>query len=120
MSAGRLRGPAIGEMDKLVTIKAWEDVPSGFALVQQFDAAQQAWAGLTPVGGALFYGTQQVGEEVTHRLVTWRTPTIHATAVTARHVVEHDGQRYRVRRTTDMNGERAFVIVDLEHLGAIA
>lgn len=117
MSAGRLRGPAIGEMDRLVTIKAWEDVPAGFALVQQYDDVQMAWASVLPVGSALFYGSQQVGEEVTHRLTTWRTSTLHSAAITARHVVEHDGLRYRVRRATDMNGERAFVILDLEQLG---
>lgn len=119
MTAGRMRGPAIGEMDKLVTIKAWEDVPAGFALAQQYDQAQQAWANLMPVGSALFYGQQQVGEEISHRLIAWRTPTIHSVAITARHVVEHDGLRYRVRRATDMNGERAFVILDLEQLGPI-
>lgn len=120
MNAGRMRGPAIGEMDRLVTIKAWEDVPSGLTLAQQYDESQQAWASLVPAGTTLFYGGQQVGQEVTHRLIAWRTPTLHAVAITARHVVEHEGIRYRVRRATDMNGERAFVVLDLEQLGAIA
>lgn len=120
MSAGRMRPPAIGELDRLVTLKAWEDVPSGLTLAQQFDGPQQVWASLLPVGTALFYGGQQVGQDVTHRLITWRTPTVHALAITARHVAEYEGVRYRVRRATDMNGERAFVVLDLEQLGVIA
>lgn len=119
MSTGRLRGPAIGDMDRLVTIRAWTDTPTTFALEQQFDAGQPTWASLTPVGTAIFYGTQQVGEDVTHRLACWRTDTLNARTVTARHVVECYGLRYRVKRATDMNGERAFLMLDLKELGAI-
>lgn len=114
-----MREPANGELDRLVTVKAWEDVPSGLTLAQQFDEAQTAWASLLPVGTALFYGGQQVGQEVTHRLVAWRSSTLNETVITARHVVEYEGLRYRVRRATDMNGRRAYVVLDLEQLGAI-
>lgn len=117
MTAGRMRGPTVGELDKLVTVKAWEDVPSGFALAQQYDDPQQAWASLMPIGAALFYSGQQVGQEVTHRLIAWRTSTLNGQVITARHVVEHEGLRYRIRRASDMNGERVFVVLDLELLG---
>jgi hypothetical protein len=115
-----MRGPGIGEMDKLVVLKAWEDMPSGFTLAQQYDDAQQAWASLVPAGSALFFGSVQVENAVTHQLITWRSGTVNAGAIGARHVVEHAGIRYRVKRASDMNGERAFVVIDLEQLGAIA
>lgn len=114
-----MRGPAIGEFDKLVKVRLWTDTPTTFALEQQFDVGQDAWASLMPAGSAVFYGTQQVTTGVTDQLITWRTSMLNARTVTARHVVEYDGQRYRVRRATDMNGEKSFLVVDLELLGAI-
>ena len=116
-----MKEPNVGELDRLVKVRLWSDTAaSGFAIDQHFDAGQTAWARIEPAGTALFYGGAQIESGITHRLATWRTATLNARTVTARHVVEHDGLRYRVRRATDMNGRKDFVLMDLEQLGAIA
>ncbi|APW38974.1 hypothetical protein RD110_18645 [Rhodoferax koreense] len=116
-----MKAPDIGELDRLVKLRLWHDAPStGFAVDQVFDVGQDAWARIEPAGTALFYGTQQIEAGTTHRLACWRTSTINERAITGKHVVEHDGLRYRVRRVTDINGRKHFVLMDLEELGAIA
>lgn len=116
-----MKYPDIGELDRLVKIRKWSDAPSAaFAIDQNFDVGQDAWARIEPAGTALFYGTQQIEAGTTHRLATWRTSTIDALTITGKHVVEHEGLRYRVRRVTDINGRKDFVLMDLEQLGAIA
>lgn len=115
-----MRGIDVGELDCLVTFRIWQDmpVPSG-SVDPTVDAGQQAWARIEPVGAALFYGTAQIEPGVTHRLGTWRTAALNERTVTASHVVDYDGLRYRVKRATNMDQERMFLLVDLELLGTI-
>ncbi len=40
--------------------------------------------------------------------------------ITGEHVAEYTGLRYRVKRASDLNGERRFVVLEVEALGAIA
>lgn len=116
-----MQPPTIGDMDRLVHVRAWQDMPSGGSEVEQtYDAGFKVWASLMPTGAALFYGTAQVETGVTHRMATWRTSRMNADVINGAHVVEHGGMRYRVRRATDINGGRAFVLLDLEQLEAIA
>ena len=115
-----MKGPQVGELDKLALIRRWQDQPDDFTGIDQtVDAGVQAWSRIEPAGSALFYGTAQVETTVTHRLATWRTSAVNADTITGDHVVEHGGMRYRVRRATDLNGQRAFVLLDLEQLGSI-
>ena len=115
-----MKNPTIGEFDKRIRIRLWQDQPdAGTGIDQTYDAGVPAWARIVPAGAALFYGTAQVESGVTHRLATWRTASVNADVIGGAHVVEHGGMRYRVRRATDINGERAFVLLDLEQLGSI-
>ena len=115
-----MKDPVIGALDKRVKIRRWQDEPDITTGVEQtYDAGVPAWARIEPTGAALFYGTAQVESGVTHRLATWRTAAINADLVGGGHVVDHGGMRYRVRRATDINGQRAFVLLDLEQLGTI-
>lgn len=116
-----MKDPAIGEFDKRVRIRLWQDQPTalGTGITQSYNEGVGAWARIEPTGAALFYGTAQVETGVTHRLATWRTSLVNADLIGGAHVVEHAGMRYRVRRATDINGQRAFVLLDLEQLGTI-
>lgn len=116
-----MKRPQIGELNKRVQIRKWQDVPDvDEGIEQTYNAGVPAWARIDPVGSALFYGLQQVETTVTHRLAAWRTPQINADVIGGSHVVDHAGMRYRVRRATDLNGGGVFVLLDLEQLGAIA
>lgn len=118
-----MKYPTVGELDKFVRIRAWQDeADGGTGIEQTYDAGVEAWARIEPTGAALFYGTQQVEAGVTHRLATWRTSQLNADVIGGGHVVDHGGVgglRYRVRRAMDINGQRAFVLLDLEQLGVI-
>lgn len=115
-----MKYPNIGDLDKLVRVRAWQDVPDATAGIDQtYDAGIEAWARIEPTGSALFYGSAQVETGVTHRAATWRTSQLNADRIGGSHVIDHGGMRYRVRRATDINGLRAFVLFDLEQLGVI-
>lgn len=115
-----MKAPDIGELDRLVRIRPWSDVgATGFKIEQVFAEGQEAWARIEPAGSALFYGTQQIEAGTTHRLATWRTSTLNALTITGKHVVEHEGMRYRVKRATDINGRKEFLLLDLEQIGVI-
>jgi hypothetical protein len=112
--------PDIGELDKRVRVRRWQDEPDDAQGIEQtYDVGVPAWARIEPTGSALFYGLQQVEPGVTHRLATWRTKQLNADVVGGGHVVDCRGMRYRVRRATDINGQQDFLLLDLEQLGAI-
>lgn len=116
-----MKFPDIGELDKRVLVRKWQDEPAADQGIDQtYDAGVPAWARIEPTGSALFYGLQQVEPGVTHRLATWRTAQLNADLIGGGHVVDCRGMRYRVRRATDINGQQDFVLLDLEQLGAIA
>jgi hypothetical protein len=115
-----MKAPQIGQLDKLVRVRLWQDEPdAGTGIDQTFDVGVEAWARIEPTGSALFYGTAQVETSVTHRLATWRTAQLNADVISGAHVVDHGAMRYRVKRATDLNGQRDFVLLDLEQLGTI-
>lgn len=115
------KAPAIGELDRRILVRQWQDVPAalGPGIDQTYDAGVPAWARIEPTGAAIFYGTAQVETGVTHRAITWRTGQLNDRTVTGGHVVECEGVRYRVRRATHLDQGRQFLLIDLEQLGAI-
>ncbi len=114
--------PAAGSLDRRVLIRKRTDIPTmGNTLSETYTTGVQAWAKLTPVGNATFFGTQQVGESVTHSFVVRRRDEdgITAYGITADHVLDCEGYRYRVKRCDDLKGERHTLLIQCELLGAI-
>ena len=116
-----MKPPRPGELDKLATIRLWQDLPdAGTGIDQTVDAGIPAWCRITPAGSALFYGDAQVTPGVTHYLATWRTEQLSADVIGGGHVVDYGDMRYRVQRVTDLQGGRAWVLMDLQQLGRIS
>ena len=112
--------PAAGELNRRVVIKAQGDVPAmGAAITQNFTTLATVWAKHQPVGSAVFFGTKQVGEDVTDRFIVRRTSTVNERTVSANHVIEHAGNRYRVRRASDLEGARQYTMIEAECLGNV-
>jgi len=113
--------PVIGKLNKRGTIRRWQDVPDAvtFGIEQTFDAGQEVWCGIEPVGSAIFWGTAQVENGVTHRAIVRRSSTVTETIITGEHVLESEGLRYRIKRASDLNGAGRFVVLECEALGAI-
>lgn len=110
--------PDPGELNRRVDIRVWQDLPNAaFSLDRNEGAPLRVWAKLESVGAMAFYGTQQTGEGLTHRAWVWRIEGTRPEQITNRHVVEHDGQRYRALRSIDVNGERNMTVIELKHLG---
>lgn len=115
-----MREPATGELNRRITIKAWQDTPAmGGGITQTFDAGQSVWAKREPVGNAIFFGTKQLEETVTDRFIIRRTSLLTERTITGEHVIEGEGQRFRVKRVSAMNGGRDFVVIETELLGNV-
>jgi hypothetical protein len=114
--------PTAGELNRRILIRKRSDLPTmGNALSENYTAGVQAGAKLTPVGNATFFGTQQVGENVTHSFVVRRRPEDGITAydITGDYVIDCEGYRYRVRRCDDLQGDRHTLLIQCELLGII-
>ncbi|MDP3088863.1 MAG: phage head closure protein [Methylotenera sp.] len=112
--------PVAGELNRLISIKVQADIPAmGAAITQNFTLLATVWAKHQPVGSAIFFGTKQVGEDVTDRFIIRRNATINEQTVSANHVIEFNGNRYRVRRASDLEGARQFVMIEAEGLGNV-
>lgn len=110
--------PAAGELNKLVRIRLWQDVPdTGFGIEQTFDSGFDVWAKRSPVSSGIFFGSKQVNEAVTDRFVVRRSARVTEALIGGQHVVEHGGLRYRVKRTLPYEGDAVFVVIDTELLG---
>lgn len=116
-----LNEPNTGDLIYLITIKKWHDAASmAGGIDQTFDTPLDAWASIEPVGNSIFFGTKQINESVTDRMMMHCTDLINDRTITAEHVVEHENSRYRVRRATNLNGRKIFLMLEVEHLGDIA
>ena len=110
--------PKVGELDRRVAIKRWQDMPAMSGAITVSDTlVATVWAKIEPVGNAIFFGTRQVGEGVTDRIYIRRTAALTERTITAEHVCESGGLRYRVKRASALNGEKAWLLLEVECLG---
>lgn len=113
-----LQNPRPGDLSRRLVIKRRQDMPAmGGGVTPSYTTVATVWAKLEPVGGALFFGTKQVGEEVTDRIFMRRTAALTERTITGEHECECDGQRYRVRRASAVNGGRVWLMLEVENLG---
>jgi SPP1 family predicted phage head-tail adaptor len=112
--------PAAGELNRRIVIKAQADIPAmGAAITQNFTTLATVWAKHQPVGAAVFFGTKQVGENVTDRFIVRRNSTVNEQKVTGDHVIDFAGSRYRVKRASDLEGARQYTMIEAECLGNV-
>lgn len=114
-----------GKLNRRVTLRKQTDMPAmGAAITQMFVDVSTVWANVEPVGNAIFFGTEQVGQDVTHRIIVRRQAgLITEQLITANHVVDQvidtETFRYRVRRASDLKDERAHIMLEVELLGHV-
>lgn len=114
-----MREPGAGELNRRIAIMLQSDAPAvTFGLDTSYGTPLTVWAKHEPVGAGIFFGTQQVGEAVTDRFYVRRFTGTTPEEVTVAHVVEFNGQRYRVRRASDLAGAKRITVIETEHLGA--
>lgn len=112
--------PAPGELNRRIQIRVWADVPNGaFGLDQTFDAGFGRWAKHEPIHSLAMRAGAQTGEEPTDLFWVYYGTATKPADITATHVVEWDGRRYRVLDTIDVEGKREFTRISTKNLGAI-
>lgn len=113
-----IQEPRTGDLTRRLVIRHRQDMPAmGGGVTPIYTTVATMWAKVEPVGGALFFGTQQVGETVTDRIFIRRTSTLTERTITGEHECDCDGQRYRVRRASAVNGGNRFLMLEVENLG---
>jgi SPP1 family predicted phage head-tail adaptor len=115
-----MREPLTGELNRRISIKSWQDMPAmGGGVTQNLPEIGKAWAKIEPVGTAIYFGTQQTGEQVTHRIIYRMRTGMTERDVTAEHVVDYATYRYRVMRASNMNDSDRFVLLEVKELGHV-
>lgn len=113
MSKVNFNAPGAGELDKRITIRLRHDLPVG-----QFDIDQKKlnpikrWASLKPVGTSVWQASVQTDEAVTHRCIIR-----YMGGITTSHEVLYNDLVYRVRRCAPLQGNKVFLVIELEELG---
>lgn len=107
-----MRIPRIGELDRRVRLRERRDYPYRDAeLESEFPQQRSRWAKIEPVGAAVYSGSIQIDEKVTHRIYLR-----YIDGVTSDYEVVYREQVFRVRRVGDLNGVRRFTVLEVEEL----
>lgn len=110
-----------GMLNRRVVIRLWSDVPNGaFGVDQTFDAGITRWARREPVHGIAIRAGMNTGEVPTDLFwVRYGTGT-KPENITAAHVIEWKGRRYRVLDAINVDDADCFTRITTKDLGAIA
>lgn len=112
--------PATGELNRRAQIRLQTDVPNAaYGVDQTFSTGIARWAKRDPVHGLALRGAAQTDEAPTDLFwFRWGTGTKPADLTTA-HVIECEGNRFRVLDAIDVQNLRRFTRVTAKCLGAI-
>ncbi len=110
-----MRMPTAGELRDRITIKDWQDAPNATAGIDQgFTNPVDVWAKVEPVGSAIYHGTAQTDNAISHRFYIR-----FINGITVDKVIEYEGIRYRIKRMSDLQFRKQFLIIEAEELGTI-
>jgi len=109
-----------GQLIRRIVIKLWADVPNAaFGLDQTFDAGITRWAKHEPIHGLTLRAGAQTGEAPTDLFFVRRGTGAKPEDLTAAHVIEYNGYRYRVVDSIDVDGARQFTRITAKQLEAL-
>lgn len=110
---GTVREPGAAELNRRITIRLRQDAPaSDMGLDPTFKDEKRRWARIQPVGTVVYSAGLQIDSKITHRVTFY-----YLNGISDAHEVFHGTTLYRVRRVTDMNGNRRFTVLEVEELG---
>lgn len=113
--------PGAGGLNRRITIRLWADVPNAaFGVDQTFDAGFERWAKVEPVHGLAIRAGMQTGEVPTHLFWVRYSALTKPESLTASHVVEWRGRRYRVLDAISVEDMGRFTRISAKDLGAIS
>ncbi|AIO33467.1 hypothetical protein BPS26883_06146 [Burkholderia pseudomultivorans] len=107
-----MRAPRIGELDRRIQLRERRDYPYRDADVESaYPTQRKRWAKIEPVGAAVYSGSVQIDEKVTHRIFLR-----YVDGVTSDYEAVYRDQVFRVRRVGDLNGVRRFTVLEVEEI----
>lgn len=113
--------PGAGDFNRRVVIRLWADVPNAaFGVDQTFDEGLKRWAKKEPVHSLNIRAGMQTGEVPTHLFWVRCGTGTRAHDITASHVIDHDGRRYRVLGTINVDDADVCTRIETKDIGAIA
>ncbi len=113
--------PTTEQLNRRVLLRLRTEVPNAsFGVDETFDAGRQVWAKVEPVHGLTIRYGMQTGEVPTHLFWIRYTPTTQPQDITASHVFDWQGRRYRVIDAINVDDRQRFTRVSVKDLGAIA
>jgi len=122
MTAVAITWPDNGELQRRVTVRRRTSQPNvDMGLTETFDAGFSRWAKIDPVSGAAYWGSMQVGEEMTHRIWLRYGTGTKPEDITQQHVIDYPNGnvRYRVLRSINVGDAQRFTMLEVKHLGPI-
>lgn len=116
----KLKLPTNEQLNRRILLRVWSDVPNAsFGVDQTFDAGRQLWARVEPVFGLAMRAGMNTGEVPTHLFWVRYTPTTQPQDITASHVIEWQGRRYRCIDAINVGDAQRFTRISAKDLGAI-
>lgn len=112
--------PGAGDLNRRITIRLQTDEPNAsFGVDQTYSAGLTRWAKVEPVHSLNIRAGMQTGEVPTHLFwVRFGTGTKPAD-ITASHVIDYAGRRYRVLGTLNVDDADVYTRIEAKDLGAI-
>lgn len=107
-----MSGFKVGQLRHLVHLSLRRDLPTTFGgLESAHEAGVDVYAALLPVSGASWIGSQQIGSQITHRIVIR-----YRAGVTSDHEITQGTRVFRIRRISDWEERGRWTVLDCEEL----
>ena len=120
MAFSTISWPDTGELTRQIVIKPWSDIPNAMlAIDQTYGTPLTCWAKVQPVTGVLYWAGKQIDNEVSDIFWVRYYDGTRPEQITGQHVIEWNGRRYRVMRTTNAGDAQCFTMIEAKNLGAI-
>lgn len=103
-----------GQLRKRCTFLEWTSVPDGTDLRDEYKPILTTWCKLEPTGALTYWlGKVQLDTDVTHRITVRRTERTKPEKLTSQIVVEVEGARFKILRSSDLEGAERFTVLDV-------
>lgn len=102
-----------GQLRKRATFLEWTSEQEGTGLREEYKPILTTWCKLEPTGALTYwFGKVQLDTDVTHRITVRRTERTKPEKLTSQIVVEVEGARFRILRSSDLEGAERFTVLD--------
>lgn len=107
--------PEIGTLNRRVEIYELSTAPDDETGAENSECLKlRCWASISPVGGQIYWGSAQVENVVTHRIIVRSMRGTRPEDLQHITRIRGDGMSFLVKRVTDINGDHRFTAIECE------